>query len=626
MKNLRVDSIIISLPFNENVELIDLSIVAINFNRRNHYISSLFYQKISIHGSYIYAGDFNNNRRVLVRKLYNQILSQLTLGSLRESKISYNLSRFFQFIRWCDSNNIHDCLDDDIKCIDAVNKYADYCWENISTGKYKTSTITNNLGIIVDLLREITSNELHLNLPKVKRRVNDRELTLVPDDKLVSENLQILNSIINGAYDFIFPQKQYPYAWEVPEFLNITDNKILVFPIRSWCQIDLNEDGTSKKERVNMGFNYKDGRVITKKELYDKGITDHSTQMRIIRKAKRHLKKHNDFGKEYHTYQKNEFLHCAVSSFIFLLIANTGMNPSQLLSLPWTNEYDIHRDNIDFHSIKYRAFNRKVHFRITSKFLPVFKKYLELREHYLLGKHSNYLIPSFGEKYEFHKDLSEISKRIKSLMKNLGYTKGLVTARQWRCLKAEWLINNADPSVAAKILQNTETTILNHYSSGTFTKHTEELSNFLTKLTSESMITDSPYIISTSVGGCKEPDKPINISSDLGFKSDCRQPEGCLFCANYLIHADENDLRKILSCKYCIENTQVLSRSYDDWHNIYDPVLLRIDEIVNSIAEINLHLVDKMKHDVYTEGNLDSYWSGKLEMLINIGAIHNEKQ
>ena len=191
-------------------------------------------------------------------------------------------------------------------------------------------------------------------------------------------------------------------------------------------------------------------------------------------------------------------------------------------------------------------------------------------------------------------------------------------------MKAEWLINNADPYVAAKLLQNTEATILNHYSSGSFTKQTENLSEYLTKLSHEGAVTDGPYKISTSVGGCKEPDKPISLSGDIVFKSDCKQPEGCLFCSNFLIHVDENDLRKILSCKYCIENTQGLSRSYDDWHDIYGPVLLRIDEIVNNISEINLNLVDRVKNEVYIEGNLDSYWEGKLEMLINIGAITNE--
>lgn len=96
------------------------------------------------------------------------------------------------------------------------------------------------------------------------------------------------------------------------------------------------------------------------------------------------------------------------------------------------------------------------------------------------------MIPAFGDKYEYHKDLVDISKNIKSLMLDLGYEKGLIVAREWRCLKAEWLINNADPYVAAKLLQNTEATILNHYSSGSFTKQTENLSEYLRKVRTSS--------------------------------------------------------------------------------------------------------------------------------------------
>ena len=624
MINLNTRSTIISHPFNESLDLIDLSMIALNFNRKNHYVNSLFYQKIVISGSNIYADSINSNRRILVRKLYNEIINQLLFGGIRKSKISYNLSRFFQFIRWCDSQEIHDCLDNDKSCVDAFNSYVNYCWEQISLGKIKESTITGKLQVLINLLKGIINEELHQYFPNVRVSLRDRELKLPPDDIHASENIQILHSVISGAHDFITHKKAYPYAWKIPEFLKIHANTVWIFPIRCWCQTCLNDNGTTKKTKVNSGFNYKYGRVVTPRELREIGVTDLETQKRTIRRSVLLLKKTNDCNLYINSQQKQEFLRDAIASFTFLLIANTGMNPTQLLSIKWSDEYDIQKESIDFCLIKHRAFNKKVHFRITSKFLPVFKIYLQLRYYYLIDKSSDYLIPAFGDKYEYHKDLVDISKNIKSLMLDLGYEKGLIVAREWRCLKAEWLINNADPYVAAKLLQNTEATILNHYSSGSFTKQTENLSEYLTKLSHEGAVTDGPYKISTSVGGCKEPDKPISLSGDIVFKSDCKQPEGCLFCSNFLIHVDENDLRKILSCKYCIENTQGLSRSYDDWHDIYGPVLLRIDEIVNNISEINLNLVDRVKNEVYIEGNLDSYWEGKLEMLINIGAITNE--
>lgn len=624
MRNLNKTSLIKSYPFDESADLIDLSMIAVNFNRKNHYINSLLYQKTHIKGSNIYVDNLNSKRRTLVRRLYNEIVNQLTFSGIRESKISYNFSRFIQFIRWCDCKGIHNCLDNDKSCIDAINLYADFCWEQVAFGKNKASTISSKLNVLVSILKTIVNENLHQYLPKVKVSIIDRELTFPPDDIHASENIQILQSVINGAHDFITQKKTYPYAWKTPEFLNIHENIVWIFPIRSWCQTKLNDNGTTTRVNVNSGFNYKYGRVVTPRELGEIGINDRETQKRIISRSTLVLKKTNESDRGTNLFQKQAFLRDAISSFAFLLIANTGMNPTQLLNIKWNENYNIQKESIDFCLIKYRAFNKKVHFRITNKFLPTFKKYLDLRNHYLLGARSDYLIPSFGEKYESHKDFVYISKNIKSLMLDLGYTKGLITAREWRCLKSEWLINNTDPSIASKFLQNSERTILNHYTSGTFTRQAEDLTAFLTKLISFSTVTDSPYKSSTAVGGCKEPDKPVNIFNDLAFKSDCRQPEGCLFCENYLIHADENDLRKLLSCKYCIEHTQVLSRTYDDWHTIYDPVLLRIEQIVSYISEINASLVERVKHEVYIDGNLDSYWEGKLEMLINLGAITNE--
>lgn len=180
MNNLNVTSTIISKPFNESSEPIDLSLIGINFNRKNHYINSLFYQQIIISGSNIYADNININRRPLIRKIYVYVINQLLFGGIRESKISYNLSRLFQFIRWCDSKGIHNCLDNEISCIDAINSYVNYCWEEVALGKNKASTITDKLQTLINMLKEIVSEELHQCFPKVKTSLKDRELTLPP--------------------------------------------------------------------------------------------------------------------------------------------------------------------------------------------------------------------------------------------------------------------------------------------------------------------------------------------------------------------------------------------------------------------------------------------------------------
>lgn len=131
------------------------------------------------------------------------------------------------------------------------------------------------------------------------------------------------------------------------------------FPIRCWCQTCLNDNGTTKKTKVNSGFNYKYGRVVTPRELREIGVTDLETQKRTIRRSVLLLKKTNDCNLYINSQQKQEFLRDAIASFTFLLIANTGMNPTQLLSIKWSDEYDIQKESIDFCLIKHRAFNKK---------------------------------------------------------------------------------------------------------------------------------------------------------------------------------------------------------------------------------------------------------------------------
>lgn len=54
---------------------------------------------------------------------------------------------------------------------------------------------------------------------------------------------------------------------------------------------------------------------------------------------------------------------------------------------------------------------------------------------------------------------------------------------------------------------------------------------------------------------------------------------------------------------------------------IYDPIINRINLIINQIEQINPPLVEQVKNQVYVEQCLDLYWSFKLNMLYQIGAI-----
>ncbi|MDT7450550.1 hypothetical protein [Citrobacter koseri] len=185
-------AIIINKSFDNTLEDLDYTKVVLNFYRRNHYINSLFYENITIRGSKVYGDIKNENRKALIANLVQSIHLDLTQNSIRESKLSYELSRFIQFIRWCDSNNLHGCLDNDIQCIDAFGSYVDYHWERVTARKYKSTTAFNVLNSIKRILGMIIQPSLLSSLPTINFSHQSKISTTPPDDQRAAENVQLL--------------------------------------------------------------------------------------------------------------------------------------------------------------------------------------------------------------------------------------------------------------------------------------------------------------------------------------------------------------------------------------------------------------------------------------------------
>jgi hypothetical protein len=54
--------------------------------------------------------------------------------------------------------------------------------------------------------------------------------------------------------------------------------------------------------------------------------------------------------------------------------------------------------------------------------------------------------------------------------------------------------------------------------------------------------------------------------------------------------------------------------------SVFSPILNRIDVLLTEIERRSDGLVERIKIEV-SEGELDPYWSGKFEMLIDLGMI-----
>jgi len=126
----------------------------------------------------------------------------------------------------------------------------------------------------------------------------------------------------------------------------------------------------------------------------------------------------------------------------------------------------------------------------------------------------------------------------------------------------------------------------------------------------------------TPVGSCADFGNPSTTNSGV-LKGDCSTWEGCLGCENYAVHADDVDVRKLLSAKLVVLSTKHLSDSKEQFELNFRFFLDRVDAIVDSIkkkSKSHSKMVVRTMSSV-DEGELDSFWMAKYDLLVNLGVI-----
>lgn len=157
----------------------------------------------------------------------------------------------------------------------------------------------------------------------------------------------------------------------------------------------------------------------------------------------------------------------------------------------------------------------------------------------------------------------------------------MVTSREWRAAKSDWLIRNTDLSTTALVLQNTEQTVISSYIEGSKTQQLEEVSSFLNHF-SDIVVNENnkkEKLIQGMVGQCISFGNPVSVNDNNIAESNCSEPEGCLFCDKYRIHADIIDIRKLLSFRYYVEKTSSLIDGNATQYNIINAIIARLDDL-----------------------------------------------
>lgn len=564
---------------------------------------------------------FAPSRVEQVRKLIDYFsLEETTTGRSVRTRASKAQEFVRSFMRWADDNNHSQVLEGGKYARLAFSAYIDYLRGRVAMGDIANNTAVQSQDVVKSVLTEFLEiDDLLRGIDCIRfKSKSASSATSPPDDDAQAKLLALSDSVFSGLSELVLGQHKYPYKLFLPKYLGFPEDFLWVFPTNPWF-INPNRDESELTKRLR-AYDFLNGRLRQPEELWHlyswpyKAFEAFSSAKRLIEYS----------NKDFYARHRIQLGMTALGAFLVLFFANTGMNSTQVFELKWSDDYEVSIQRQGFRVIKSRAAGRICHFEISVEFLPKFKRFLKLRKYLLRDFDTEYLFFSLGPNcnLEPNKIVTSIIPRLMSALNRIDVNLTKISPKEWRAAKSDWLLRKTDPATAALILQNNEQVVMQHYAAGSETSQLEELSSFFS-LVSTTVVGQGisvPNSIERAVGLCSDYGQPQALKEDSPVSLDCRAVEGCLFCDKFKIHADEVDTRKLLSCRYCLQQTSHLALSEEHFQNLFGTVFHRIDTLISEIENRVPGLTQRIQAEV-DQGELDPYWAAKIELLINLELI-----
>lgn len=572
-------------------------------------------------GAKVVFSSFMPERVGKVKKLIWLMAGELRNG-VRPLTVFSKYGVFCIFLKWADASGHINALDTPVTARDAFEGYVSYLRDRVA----RSDGISNNTGAnyqsqTLQVLKELVNAEdlaRGLNLLRVDR--SGATSTSPPDEAAQGRVLTLCEATFHGLTSLVVEGLSFPYALAMPENLGYPGNRLWLFPTCKWaCPPGEIKPGRSRFG--HWGYDYARGCAASLDSLRSLGIFQNDERRKTaIERAELQIAGANSDSLH---VQRLAFGVIAVKSFVLQFVAQTGMNWAQVRELKWDDKFTVESSRQGFRTIKPRAGSKAVSFELPVEFLQVFRRYLELRKYLLRDFQCDLLF--FGLGYSAVDPPRAISRSANSIymtLRRLDSSLPKVMPREWRAAKSDWLVRHEDVDTAALVLQTSVQTLLKRYAEGSETLAIEEMGKFLTEVSQRVFDENAPLpgIVDGALNKCAKLDCP-SPDANPAVTPDCRSPEGCLFCTQHRLHADPQDTRKLLSCRLVILRVTPALRSEIQVQTVSEAVVARIDELLAEVRVLNPLMVDKVTHEVEVEGELDSFWARKLEMLLELGVV-----
>lgn len=340
------------------------------------------------------------------------------------------------------------------------------------------------------------------------------------------------------------------------------------------------------------------------------------------------------------SYGPLRLMELACVAYAGLVFADSGANLSVLREFEEPEDLEKQlaepdRINLTQKAIKFRAGGKAVEVHLSATTMTRLKEFLRVRQALVASLDGKDIAPLFvqctydnlrGEPTAICPLSQDFLVHIRRKVTRAGTSLPRVTLRQLRAYKQQDLVRRAPVAVAAKIMGHSIQTAVAAYCKALETTRQGEMVEFLgslqqTVLESSKGFAEPSHQKVIPIGSCTNHGKPSLANASADVVPDCRKVEGCFFCHNYRLHADAEDIRKLMSCRRVLKYIVPLNGDSVRAEQVYTAVVSRIDALLEELKRRQSHAYESVRVDVEERGQLTRYWAVKLQQLHLLGML-----
>lgn len=551
----------------------------------------------------------------------------LTCSSNVESTLDSDSRSLFDVFNWCDLNGHSDFMQDSRAFVKAYEAYTDSMYQGVANQRFTPRTASNRqryMRIIADITWEENTtdwfeeiNRISQSGPKEKK-VSSDWLTRKYVRGTLSLCRQLTERVLSGG-DF-------------PWILDVDGKELQIWPSSSgvYCE----------GQKIPKIYNVEEYRLCSWEELQRKRKTRDtktasypSVCKNAVAEAEGRMSSINSDKRGYYYLL---YANLSLALHTMLLRSLTGANKSTLENVLYEDVYDLSRDSLSrqLGDVKLKAGGRVTRYPLGKKGKDFMKSFVSLRQWVLNGKDVKplFIFLDTGQRpisvSTGQGRMSNATNRAHAFVcKYIVGEKVPNVTSQSRHYKSAILhsMGESQSDISSAMNHTDEVNEVSYTAIPVDIMQGEIASYWASFKATREIIRDwKASDKSVPLGSCDEYDDPIIIASGAPIEPNCNVPEGCMWCEHFLVHADRDDIHKLISCKFVIDELRAYHPDLADIESMFSVLSLRIEDIAREIGEISVthaRMVKDVFRLVFEVGELTPFWARKLSRYELIGVV-----